>query len=55
MPTTLTSTRATSLPTISPDLIVVWLFSILGLTLSAAGLPYLLDDEVFSMMFLSIG
>ena len=55
MPTTLTQTRATSLSTNSPDFVAVWLFSLLGLVLSAAALPHLLEDETFSMLFLSMG
>jgi hypothetical protein len=55
MPTTLAQTRPTTLSTISPDLAVACLFSLLGLTLSAAVLPYVSSSETISMMFSSIG
>jgi hypothetical protein len=54
MSTTLAETRPTTLRTISPELAAVCLFSLLGLTLSAAVLSYL-SDETISMMFSSIG
>lgn len=54
MSTTLAQTRPTALSTISPDLAVVCLFSLLGLTLSAAVLSCV-SSETISMMFSSIG
>ena len=54
MPTTLAQTRPTTLSTISPDLAAVCLFSLLGLTLSAAVLSYV-SCETINMMFSSIG
>jgi hypothetical protein len=53
MSTTLVQTRPITLSTISPDLAVVCLFSLLGLTLSAAVLSCL-SSETISMMFFSI-
>jgi len=54
MSTTLAQTRPTTLSTISPNLAAVCLFSLLGLTLSAAVLSYV-SSETISMMFSSIG
>jgi len=54
MSTVLAQTRPTTLRTISPDITVVGLFSLLGLTLSAAVLSYV-SSETISMMFSSIG
>jgi hypothetical protein len=54
MPTTLAQTRPTTLSTISPDLTAVCLFSLLGLTLTAAVLSYV-SNETISMLFTSIG
>ena len=54
MSTTLVQTRPTTRPTISPALAAVCLFSLLGLTLSAAVLSYV-SSEMISMMFFSIG
>ena len=54
MPTTLAQTRPTTLSTISPDLAAVCLFSLLGLTLTAAVLSYV-SNETISMLFTSIG
>jgi len=54
MSTTLVQARPTTLSTISPDLAGVCLFSLLGLTLSAAVLSYV-SSETISMMFSSIG
>ena len=53
MSTTLVQTRPITLSTISRDLAVVCLFSLLGLTLSAAVLSYV-PSEMISMMFFSI-
>ena len=54
MSNTFTQTRPFTLSTISPDLAVVCLFSLLGLTLSVAVLSYV-SSETISMMFSSIG
>jgi hypothetical protein len=54
MPTTLVQARPTTLGAISPDLAVVCLFSLFGLTLSAAVLSYV-SSETINMMFSSIG
>ena len=54
MSTTFVQTRPITLSTISPDLAGVCLFSLLGLTLSAALLSYI-SSETISMMFSSIG
>jgi hypothetical protein len=54
MSTTLDLTRATTLSSISPDLAGLCLFSLLGLTLSAAVLSCV-SSETISMMFSSIG
>ena len=54
MPTTLAQTRPTTLSTISPDLTAVCLFSLLGLTLTAAVLSYV-SNETIGMLFTSIG
>ena len=54
MPTTLAQIRPTTLSTISPDLAVACLFSLLGLTLTAAVLSYV-SNETISMLFTSIG
>ena len=54
MSITLAQTRSTTLSTISPDLAVVSLFSLLGLTLTAAVLSDV-SSETISMMFSSIG
>jgi hypothetical protein len=54
MSSILAETRPTTLGTILPALAVPLLFSLLGLTLSAAILPYL-SDETISMMFSSVG
>jgi hypothetical protein len=45
MSTTLAQTRPTTLSTISPNLAAVYLFSLLGLTLSAAVLSYVLPKR----------
>ena len=54
MSSTLAQTRPTTLSTISPNLAAMCLFSLLGLTLSAAVLSYV-SSETISMMFSSIG
>lgn len=54
MPTTLTKTRRTMLAASSRELACVCLFSLLGLTLSAACLSYV-STETIGMMFSSIG
>ena len=54
MPTTLAQTRPTTLSTLSPDLAAACLFSLLGLTLTAAVLSYV-SNETISMLFTSIG
>ena len=54
MSTTVAQTRRTTLSSTSPDLAVPLLFSLLGLTLSAAVLSYV-SSETISMMFSSIG
>jgi len=54
MSSTLVPTSSTTLSTISPDLAVVCLFSLLGLTLSAAVLSYV-SSETISVMFSSTG
>jgi hypothetical protein len=54
MSTTFVQTRPITLSTISPNLAAVCLFSLLGLTLSAAVLSYV-SSETISMMFSSIG
>jgi hypothetical protein len=54
MPSTLVQARPTTLPTISRDLGVVCMFSLLGLTLSAAVVQYV-SSETISMLFSSIG
>jgi hypothetical protein len=54
MSITLDLTRATTLSSISPDLAGLCLFSLLGLTLSAAVLSCV-SSETISMMFSSIG
>ena len=54
MSSTLILTRPTTLSTVSPDLAVVCLFSLLGLTLSAAVLSCV-SSETISMMVSSIG
>ena len=54
MSITLAQTRPTTLSTILPVFAVPLLFSLFGLALSAAILPYL-SDETISMMFSSIG
>jgi len=54
MSITFAQTRPTTLSTISPNLAAVCLFSLLGLTLSAAVLSYV-SSETISMMFFSIG
>lgn len=53
MSSTLVQARPTTLSTISADLAVVCLFSLLGLTLSAAVLSYV-SSETISVMFSSI-
>ena len=53
MSTTLAQIRPTTLSTISPNLVAVYLFSLLGLMLSAAVLSYV-SSETISMMFSSI-
>jgi hypothetical protein len=53
MPVTLVQTRPAALFTILPDVAVVALFSLLGLTLSALALSYV-SSETISMMFSSI-
>ena len=54
MSSTLVQARSTAISTISPDLAVVCLFSLLGLTLSAAILSYV-SSETISVLFSSIG
>ena len=54
MSNTFAQTRLTTTLTISPDLASLGLFSLLGLTLSAAVLSYV-SSETISMMFSSIG
>ena len=54
MPTTLPRTDLVTLSTLSPDLAAVCLFSLLGLTLTAAVLSYV-SNETISMLFTSIG
>jgi hypothetical protein len=54
MSSTLALTRPTKLSTISPDFAGACLFSLLGLTLSAAVLSYV-SSETISLMFSSIG
>ena len=54
MSSTLEQARPTTLSTVSPDLAVVCLFSLLGLTLTAAFLSYV-SNETISMLFTSIG
>jgi hypothetical protein len=54
MPTTLPRTDLVTLSTISPDLDVVCLFSLFGLTFSAAVLSNV-SSEMISVMFSSIG
>ena len=54
MPTTLVQALPTAFSTVSPDLAVVCLFSLLGLTLTAAILSCV-STETVSMMFSSIG
>ena len=54
MPTTLPRTDIVTLLLISPDLAVVYLFSLLGLTLSAAFLSCV-SSETIGVMFSSIG
>jgi hypothetical protein len=54
MSTMRAQTRPTTLSTISPDLAAVCLFSLLGLTLTAAVLSYV-SNETISMLFTSIG
>jgi len=53
MPTTLTKIRPTMLAASSPDLACVCLFSLLGLTLSAAALSYVSTETI--SMFSSLG
>ena len=54
MSSTLVQARPTRLSTVSRDLAVVCLFSLLGLTLSAAALSSV-SSETISIMFSSIG
>ena len=54
MPTTLAQTRPATLSTLSPDLDVVCLLSLFGLTFSAAVLSNV-SSEMISVMFSSIG
>ena len=54
MSITFAQTRPTTLPTSSPEIAAVCLFSLLGLTLSAAVLSYV-SSETISMMFSSVG
>ena len=54
MPTTLAQTRPTTFSTISPDFIVLCLFSLLGLTIFAAVLSYV-STETIGTMFSAIG
>lgn len=54
MPTTLVKTRPTTRSNISPEHPVLCLFSLLGLTLSAAVLSYV-SSETISIIFSSIG
>ena len=54
MSSTLVQARPTTISTVSPDLVVLCLFSLLGLTLSAAVLSYV-SSETISMMLSSIG
>ena len=53
MSSTLVQTRPITLPVISLALVVPLLFSLLGLTLTAAILPYL-SDETISLIFTSM-
>jgi hypothetical protein len=53
MSITLAQTRPTTLSIISSALVVPLLFSLLGLTLTAAILPYL-SDETISLIFSSM-
>jgi hypothetical protein len=54
MSNTLVQTRPTTLPTISPDLIGVCLFPVVGLTVSSAILSYV-SSETIIMMFSFVG
>jgi len=54
MSSTLALTRPTTLAIISPGLVVVYLFSLLGLMLSAAVLSCV-SSETISVIFSSIG
>jgi hypothetical protein len=54
MSTTLDQAHATTFSSISPDLTGLCLFSLLGLTLSAAVLSYV-SSETINMMFSSVG
>ena len=54
MSNTLVQTRPITLLTISPEIAVVGLFSLFGLTLSVVILSFL-SAETISMMFSSIG
>jgi hypothetical protein len=53
MSSTLVQTRPITLPVISLALVVPLLLSLLGLTLTAAILPYL-SDETISLIFTSM-
>lgn len=54
MPTTLVQARPAMLGTITSDFSILFLFSLLGLALSAAVLSYV-SSEMISVMFSSIG
>lgn len=54
MSATLDQARPTTLSTISPDFIVLCLWSLLGLALSAAVFSYV-SSETISLMFSAIG
>jgi hypothetical protein len=54
MSSTLAQARPTTLSTISPDLAVVCVFSLLGLTLSASVLSYV-SSETIGVMISYIG
>ena len=54
MSITLAQTRPSTLRAVSPEIAAVCLFSLLGLTLSAAVLSYV-SSETISTMFSSIG
>jgi hypothetical protein len=53
MSSTLAPARPTTLSTISPDLAVVCVFSLLGLTLSASVLSYVSSETIGVMLYYS--